>query len=84
MKLKNIIKDTLNEYVTNEIVYLKDYFKMPKSSKTEYLPHEYYYFFEDFLDETTWDFQRPDYVDDDNVYVPFLIYAVSTSTVYLA
>ena len=49
----------LNEYVTKDIVYLKDYFSMPKSSKMEYLPHEYYYFFDDFLDETDTYFEKP-------------------------
>ena len=49
----------LNEYITKDIVYLKDYFKTSKSSKMEYLPHEYYYFFDDFLDETDIFFERP-------------------------
>jgi hypothetical protein len=69
MELRKIIATTireylneqqvLNEYITKDIVYLKDYFKMPKSSKMEYLPHEYYYFFDDFLDETDTEFERP-------------------------
>jgi len=31
-------EQVLNEYITKDVVYLKDYFKMPKSSKMEYLP----------------------------------------------
>lgn len=49
----------LNEFITNDIVYLKDYFMMPKSGKIQYLPHEYYYFFDDFLDETETYFEPP-------------------------
>ncbi len=52
-------QEMLKEYVTKDIVYLKDYFSMPKSSKMEYLPHEYYYFFDDFLDETDTYFEKP-------------------------
>jgi hypothetical protein len=58
--LKEFLNENkINEYFTNDIVYLKDYFKTPKSTKLEYLPHEYYYFFEDFLDETDTYFDRP-------------------------
>ena len=63
-------QEILKEYLTNDVVYLKDYFMEPKSSKKLYLPHEYYYFFDDFLDETDTFFERPkesknsDYVDE--------------------
>jgi hypothetical protein len=69
MELTRIIKETiqeylnkvqiLKEYVTRDIVYLKDYFKMDDSARMDYLPHEYYYFFRDFLEETGTDFENP-------------------------
>jgi hypothetical protein len=69
MELRKVIKTTLRkylneeqilkEYVTRDIVYLKDYFKMPDSAKIEYLPHEHAYFFRDFLVETDTDFEEP-------------------------
>ena len=69
MELRKVIKTTLRkylneeqilkEYVTRDIVYLKDYFKMPNSTKIEYLPHEHPYFFRDFLAETGTDFEEP-------------------------
>ena len=49
----------LKEYVTRDIVYLTDYFKIPDSKKIEYLPHEHPYFFRDFLEETGTDFEEP-------------------------
>jgi len=68
MKLKKLIETTireylneqqiLKEYVTKDIVSLKDYLMMPKSSKMSYLPQEYYYFFDDFLEETETYFER--------------------------
>jgi hypothetical protein len=78
-KLRKLISKTvreclnerlLNEYVTNDIVYLKNYFSTPKSQKIKYLPHEYYYYFDDFLDETDTYFEMPketrksDYLDE--------------------
>lgn len=60
----------INEYITNDEIYLRDYLSMPDSAKLAYLPHEYYYFFQDFLDETDYDFEMPketipsDYVDE--------------------
>jgi hypothetical protein len=77
MELKQFIKSklyesfnkqtNLNEYFTNDIIYLKDYFKMPKSTKMAYLPHEYHYFFEDFLIEDDVEFELPknEYIDND-------------------
>lgn len=60
----------INEYITNDEIYLRDYLSMPDSAKLAYLPYEYYYFFQDFLDETDYDFEMPketipsDYVDE--------------------
>ena len=82
MELRKFIKATiseylnkgqiLKEYVTRDIVYLKDYFKMPDSTKIEYLPHEHPYFFRDFLEETGTDFEEPPSqytdVDDEDVF----------------
>jgi len=69
MKLKEFISITikeylkehtvLNEYITNDEIYLRDYLSMPKSSKMAYLPYEYFYFFDDFLEETDYDFEIP-------------------------
>lgn len=83
MELRKVIKTTLRkylneeqmlkEYVTREIVYLKDYFKMPDSTKIEYLPYEHYGYFRDFLEETDTDFEEPpsEYtgVDGENVFM---------------
>ncbi|MCF8339612.1 MAG: hypothetical protein K9I82_01425 [Chitinophagaceae bacterium] len=76
MELRKVIKTTLRkylneeqilkEYVTRDIVYLKDYFKMPDSTKIEYLPYEHYGYFRDFLEETDTDFEEPsEYTDVD-------------------
>ena len=60
----------INEYITNDEIYLRDYLSMPKSAKLAYLPHEYSYFFNDFLEETDYDFNYPketkssDYLDE--------------------
>ncbi len=64
MRLRNIIKkiireNSVNEYITNYMIYLRDYFSMSKELKMKYLPHEYYYFFDDFLDELGIEFERP-------------------------
>lgn len=49
----------LNEYITNNEVYLKDYLSQSEESKKEFLPHEYYYFWDDFLIETDTEFEPP-------------------------
>lgn len=62
MKILKIIKEEYNlikEYITNNEIYLKDYLSMSEERKKEYLPHEYYYFFNDFLIETDTDFEMP-------------------------
>jgi hypothetical protein len=62
MNLINIIKEEYNlikEYITREVVYLKDYLSMPEEKKKEYLPHEYSYLFDDFLIETDTEFEKP-------------------------
>lgn len=49
----------LNEYITNDEIYLRDYLSMSKASKMNYLPYDYFYFFNDFLDETDYEFNSP-------------------------
>ena len=80
MKLREFISKTiqkylneqevLTEYITKDEVYLRDYLSMSEEAKKEYLPQEYYYFFEDFLEETDTEFEMPketrpsDYADE--------------------
>jgi hypothetical protein len=65
----------LNEYITNNEIYLRDYLSMSKERKMAYLPHEYYYFFGHFIIETDSEFEQPkeivksDYEDEDDVEV---------------
>lgn len=65
MNLKKIIKKylnehkILNEYLVNDEISLYRYLSASKESKMEYLPHEYHYLFDDFLDEENVDFKRP-------------------------
>lgn len=66
-KIRNINenKELLNEYITKNMVYLRDYFRMSKEAKMEYLPHEYCYFFDDYLEEKHIDFDKPDEIGYD-------------------
>jgi hypothetical protein len=67
--MKNLISNTikevfknnkiLKEYITNNEIYLRDYLSMPESSRKQFLPDEYYYLFDDFLEETGIDFEMP-------------------------
>lgn len=65
----------LNEYITNNEIYLRDYLSMSEERKMAYLPHEYYYFFQDFIIETDSEFEQPketfksDYQDEVDVEV---------------
>lgn len=59
MKINEYIDKLLKEYITNDVISLKNYFSMTKEQKMDYLPHEYYYFFNDFLIEEDIDFERP-------------------------
>lgn len=49
----------LNEYVTQQEVYLRDYFNMSDEQKKRGLPYEYAWFFDDFLDENDIEFEPP-------------------------
>lgn len=60
----NIIKHLnenqyLQEYITKDEIYLKDYLSMSEDAKKSELPHEFYYFFSDFLAETDVEFSPP-------------------------
>jgi hypothetical protein len=57
--MRNRIKELLKEYITKDEVYLLNYFKESEESRKQYLPQEYYYFFEDFLIEEDIDFEKP-------------------------
>jgi hypothetical protein len=59
---KNHLKESqhvLNEFITNNEIYLRDYLSMSKDAKKEDLPHEFHYFFDDFLTETGTEFHMP-------------------------
>jgi hypothetical protein len=57
----------INEYITQDEVYLRNYFNMSEEQKKRGLPHEYPWFFKDFLVEYDIDFETPthDYSDVD-------------------
>lgn len=63
-------EQVLNEYISSDMISLKRYFLMSDDEKKTHLPHEYHYFFEDFLVETGTDFTTPketvlsNYVDE--------------------
>lgn len=51
-KIRGLIKESLiMEYLSKELVSLKDYFSMSDEQKMSYLPQEYYYFMKDWIDE---------------------------------
>lgn len=58
-KVRKVIRNVLKEYISRDEIYLKDYFSQTEEAKKYYLPHEYYYFFEDFLMEEGIDFEVP-------------------------
>ncbi len=50
--IKNLLREgLLNEYLTQDMVSLKKYFSMTDEEKKSYLPHEYPYEFDRFVDE---------------------------------
>jgi hypothetical protein len=59
-KIKSIMGlKPINEYVTQDEVYLRDYFNMTVEQKKNGLPYDYYWFFKDFLIEYDIDFKLP-------------------------
>jgi hypothetical protein len=72
MKLLKILAEVKNEttqikeYITSDMLYVKDYFTMSPKKKMEYLPEEYYSFFDDFIIETDTDFEYPKVYDEED------------------
>jgi hypothetical protein len=62
----------VKEYISRDMVYLKDYFSMPLEDKMAELPQEYYYLFEDFIDDEGFYFERPEDLEDDFELVEWL------------
>jgi len=59
-RIKNIMGiKILNEYITNDVIYLKDYFNMSDETKKQNLPYEYSYEFNEFIDTEVIDFEYP-------------------------
>lgn len=54
----------LKEYVTNDMIYLRDYFKMSEEQKKSGLPYEFYYFFDKFKRDEGVDVEIPEDVDE--------------------
>jgi len=63
---------TINEFVTNEVVYLKQYFSLTDQQKQQSLPHEFPYMFKDFLDVSGEEFTPPthEFIDSDGITQP--------------
>ncbi len=57
--IRKFIRQVLNEYLTRDEVSLKQYFSASDEQKKRYLPHEFPYFFEDFLIEKKVEFEMP-------------------------
>lgn len=57
---KNKNPEILREYLEREMVNLKQYFNMSEDEKKKGLPSQYYYFFEQFLEEMDIDFKIED------------------------
>ena len=55
-KLKGILTEIINEYVTREGVWLIDYFRQSEDDKKKSLPYMYYYEFDEFLKDVGSDF----------------------------
>lgn len=49
----------INEYITQDEVYLRNYFNMTDEQKKSGLPYEYPWFFKDFLEEYRIEFEIP-------------------------
>jgi hypothetical protein len=58
--IKETIEQILKEYVTNEMIHLKDYFNMSDEQKKNNLPHEYPWFVKDFIEEEDIDIDIPE------------------------
>lgn len=49
--VESLVKKHINEYVTNDELYLRDYLTLSDEQKIEYLPKEYTYFIDRFIYE---------------------------------
>lgn len=84
--MKKLIRKILKEYITREEIYLKDYLSMSDEAKKSSLPHEYYYFFDNFLDEMDYDFTKPkekvasNYIDEPDEEVDMFEYNLELMT----
>lgn len=63
MKLSEIAKNIILEYINSEMVSVKYYFTMSEEGRKEFLPEEYCSFFDDFLIEEDIDFTYPEDYD---------------------
>ena len=50
----------INEFLNNDMIYLKKYFSMSEEDQKKSLPYEYSYLFEDFLEDEDIDFDMND------------------------
>lgn len=63
---ENQLKRIIKEYITQDVVSLKQYLSQTEEQKKAYLPQEYPYFFDDFMESNgNYDFKRPknEYMD---------------------
>lgn len=63
---ENQLKRIIKEYITQDVVSLKQYLSQTEEQKKTYLPQEYPYFFDDFMESNgNYDFKRPknEYMD---------------------
>lgn len=66
--IRNIIKEKLREsfgsgllkeHISNHVIYLKNYLSMSEEQKKSYLVEQYWYLFDDFLNDTNTEFEPP-------------------------
>lgn len=62
--MKKIVEQVIQEYLSREMVSLKDYFSQSEESKKSYLPHTYYELFDEYLEQYDIDFEKPDGYED--------------------
>ncbi len=59
-EVRSVLRETMiQEFLTQDEVALKQYLSMSDEQKKSYLPHEFSYFFNDFLEEEGIDFVPP-------------------------
>lgn len=70
--MRNKIKILLKEYLSQDMVSLKRYFTMSNEERKEYLPSNYCYLFDNFLNDNGIDFQY----DDENQHICDVVYSL--------